>query len=104
MTPEKWHNLSKSDQILNIAAEFARAKYWLSKDDVDEVKNCLNRAFELIDLTIADSKWSRGLKELLRFRGLLAEFYIADNPSEHNFKQLFRALLNFDAQSALVKI
>lgn len=49
MTSEKWHNLSKSDQILNIAAEFSRAKNWLSKNDADEVKNCLNRAFELLE-------------------------------------------------------
>jgi len=31
MTPEKWQRLSKEEQILNIAAELSRAKFWLKE-------------------------------------------------------------------------
>lgn len=76
LTQKKWQQFSKETQILNIAAEFSRAKNWLAKNDNDEICNCLNRAFELIDLTVSDKKWQRGLKELLRLREILAEFYL----------------------------
>lgn len=104
LTLAKWSARPKATQILNIAAEFSRSKHWLDKNDYSEAKNCLNRAFELIDLTIADCKWRMGLKELLRFRELLADFYIRADKNLDYFKKLFRVWLNFDAQSAKVKI
>ena len=104
LTPAKWSAKPKITQILNIAAELSRSKHWIDKNDPHEIKNCLNRAFELIDLTIADCKWSNGLKELLRFRELLADFYIRADKDFDYFQKLFRVWLNFDAQSALVKI
>ena len=54
---KKWQSFSKEEQISNIAAELSRTKNWLAKNDKQEVLNCLNRVFELIDLTIQDTRW-----------------------------------------------
>jgi hypothetical protein len=104
LTLEKWQKFPKETQILNIASEFSRAKHWLGKKDKDEVLNCLDRAFELIDLTVNDFKWGDSLKELLRFRDILAEFYIKRNKELDEFIKIFQTFLNFNKFSSQVKI
>ena len=104
MTPEKWQKFSKEKQILNIAAELSRMKFWLEKKDKGQVLNCLNRAFELIDLTINTSRHQRDLKELLRFREVLSQFYIDKNKNISDFKKIFKTLLLLNKFTSLVKI
>ena len=104
LTLEKWRKFPKETQILNIAAEFSRAKNWLAKKDKSEVLNCLNRSFELIDLTVNDLKWKKSLKELLRFRDVLAEFYIKEDKKLDELVKIFKTLLNFNKFSSQVKI
>ncbi|MFA7385344.1 MAG: hypothetical protein WCZ99_00115 [Candidatus Paceibacterota bacterium] len=104
LNEEKWHNFSKETQILNIASEFSRAKNWLIKQDTPEVINCLERALELVDITINDKKWRNGLKELLRWRGLLAIFYLKKDKSLPEFLNLFKTLLFFNKFTSQIKI
>ncbi|KKQ68454.1 MAG: hypothetical protein A2626_00825 [Candidatus Nealsonbacteria bacterium RIFCSPHIGHO2_01_FULL_38_55] len=101
----RWNNYSKEIQILNIAAELSRTKNWLLKGDAKEAGNCLVRALELTDLTINDRKW-RGpcLKELLRWRGVLAEFYINQNKDVSHFLRLLRILLYFNKFTSQVEV
>lgn len=101
----KWQGFSREEQILNIAAEFSRAKSWLEENDEEEVLDCLNRAFELIDLTINDRRWrKRGIKELFRLRGVLAEFYIQKDKKLNEFLKIFKTLLMFSKFTSQVKI
>lgn len=100
----KWKKFSKENQLLNIASEFSRAKNWLAKNDENEFLNCLNRCFELIDLTINDYRWSKSLKELLRFREVLAEFYIKKEKNLKEFIKIFKVLLRFNKFTSLVKV
>ena len=108
LTAEKWQGFSKEDQILNIAAEFARAKNGMIDNDEKYVLDCLNRAFELLDLTINDPRWHRGLNELLRLRDVLAQFYIqvkqGNGEDLSEFKKIFRTLLMFTKFTSMVKI
>ena len=108
LTPEKWQGFSKEDQILNIGAEFARAKNGLVRNDDKQVLDCLNRAFELLDLTINDPRWHRGLNELLRIRDVLAQFYIqvkqGNSKGLNEFKKIFQTLLMFTKFTSMVKI
>ena len=100
MNQKKWNAFPKYIQILNIAAEFSRGKHWLQKKS--ELTHCLDRAFDLIDTTLNDSKWhTSGLRELLRFREQLANFYIQRD--KNHFFQLYKTLLLFTPQSARVK-
>ncbi len=104
LSAEKWQKFSKEDQILNIAAEFSRAKNWLAEGEKKQALDCLNRAFELLDLTINDPRWRRGLNELLRFRDVLAQFYIKKDKNTEEFKKIFRTLLMFTKFTSQVKI
>ncbi len=104
MTPEKWHQFPKEKQILNVAAEFSRVKFWLTKNNEKEVLNCLERALELLDLTISDPKWRRALGELLRLREVVCEFYIAKEKDINQFLKIFKTLLLFNKFTASVKI
>lgn len=104
LTSKKWQSLSQERQILNIAAEFSRAKNWLVKKQTNEVLYCLNRAFELIDLTINDPRWQKSLNELLRLREILANFYWQTNKNIKEFIKIFKALLLFNKISAQVII
>ena len=105
LTQEKWNGLPRSRQILNIASELQRALKRLSISP-DEFRLSLERAFELIDLTIEDRwKWSSGrLKELLRFREVMAEYYLSKNRNPDEMKKLLRLLLNFDPLGSTLQI
>ncbi len=101
----RWNNFTKEVQILNIASELSRTKHWLLDGDKKEAENCLIRALELTDLTINDRKWTGSfLKELLRWRGVLAEFYISQNKEIDHFIRLFGILLYFNKFTSQVKI
>lgn len=104
LTSKKWQALSQEKQILNIAAEFSRAKNWLAKKQINEFLNCLNRAFELIDLSINDPSWRNKLNELLRLREILAKFYWQKNKNIKEFIKIFKALLFLNKVSAQVII
>ncbi len=102
---KKWNKFSKSQQILMIANELNRAKNWIIKGDLDEVNNCYERAFELLDLTISLTTRKNLLKELLRFREIFALQYLnAKNPEDiqknlMKNQQLFNVLLSLNKVS-----
>lgn len=106
LTQERWNSFTKDKQILNIASELTRAKNRLKEKDEQYLQNSLDRALELIDLTIADNKkWQSGsLKELLMLRGVLGEFYAGINKNVSEFIKLIRVLLNFSKTTSVVEI
>ncbi|MFH1540480.1 MAG: hypothetical protein ABID79_01320 [Elusimicrobiota bacterium] len=99
LTEEKWLQFPLHKQILMIANELNRAKNWIIKNDSQEVKNCYERAFELIDLTVAVSTGKNLLREFLRFREILAQLYSEkENNAEMNQK-LYNVLLLLNKES-----
>ena len=105
LTVEKWASYPKHFQILSIAAEFARAKGAIGKQDIIETKKSYLRAIELLDLTIGDStKWQHAWKELLRFRELLGEAYCNKPRDEDYCLILYKQLLSWTPESHLVQI
>lgn len=97
LSPEKWSKFTPTQQILMIGNELNRAKNWLIKDDTKEANNCYERAFELLDLTIAMDYRRNLVKELLRAREVLAILYLGKNKKK-NIKLnnlLLDALLSF---------
>ena len=76
LTQEKWNKFSKKDQVLNIASELSRAGHWLGKEDFEKAKDCYERAFQLVDLTLNGDKWRDRRREIARFREVLAYLYL----------------------------
>lgn len=97
LTLKKWQKYEKYKQILSIAVEFNRAKNINSWDNTNEVKNCYERAYELLDLTIEDPRWQNSLKELLRFREIMGELYLKPNLELNN--KLYKILLTFEPKA-----
>ncbi|MDI6603095.1 MAG: hypothetical protein QME57_03200 [Patescibacteria group bacterium] len=77
---KRWQKLSFFEQMANIGSEIQRTINWRKKN-LEYSKLAFERALELIDLTITDKKnQKRGrLKELLRTRELLVDYFCFDN-------------------------
>lgn len=78
LTKEKWESLSIFEQMANMGAEFGRAENWKVKDKkLSEA--AFFRGLELLDTTITDKKNRKRLKELLRLREMLLDYFYFDN-------------------------
>jgi len=63
--------------------------------DIAENQNAIDRAFELLDLTIADSRWRSRLKEIVRTRELLADAMFGGKEYKTSLKDLDRYFFHF---------
>lgn len=75
----RWFQFSLVEQLANIGSDVIRTISWKNKGDVEYSKAALFRALELIDLTVADPKNRKRLKEILRMRELLVDYFLYDN-------------------------
>ncbi len=87
LTQKKFDQCDCRVQSLMIAAELARAKTWAIRGKDENLKPCLDRAFELIDLAINSPKWKEKQKELLYYRDSLASIY--EHPPHSPIFQIF---------------
>ncbi|TSC90576.1 MAG: hypothetical protein CEN92_448 [Candidatus Berkelbacteria bacterium Licking1014_96] len=78
LTPKRWFKMSIFEQMANVGSEVFRTISWRERD-----KNLSEKAFwralELIDLTVDDPKNKKRLKEILRAREALCDFFVGDN-------------------------
>jgi hypothetical protein len=104
MTPEKWGRFPVERQILMIGSEFGRAKNLLRDHAYTEVRQCYERAMELLDLCTTDQKWRSRLRELLRFRELLGELYLDLPVDDGRSMLLYRTLMNWSGETSRVEL
>ncbi len=74
----KWNKMSFFEQMANIGSEVSRTISWKKRND-DYSNKALDRALELLDLTIGDVRNRHRLKELVRLREVLADYFVFDN-------------------------
>ena len=76
----RWFELPTIEQFANIGVDVDRALRWRKKNDAERSREAFWRALELIDLTVADPKNSKGTKkEMLRAREMLVDYLDGDN-------------------------
>lgn len=75
---ERWSKFFLIEQMANIGAEIGRAINW-SKKNKKESQKFFERGLELLDLTIDDPQNRKRLKELLRVRECLVDYFCFDN-------------------------
>ncbi len=75
----RWQEFSFFEQMANVGSEVERTIRWREKNNADYARKAFERALELLDLTIADEKNKRRLKELLRVRETLADYFAFGN-------------------------
>jgi hypothetical protein len=79
----RWWQLSLADQLGNIGSEISRAVRWSGRN-ADLARGALERALELIDLTLDDPRHRASparLRELARTREVVVDFF--DGPNEY---------------------
>ncbi|MCK4326601.1 hypothetical protein KAW55_07595 [bacterium] len=75
----QWQKLSLVAQLANIGSEVERALKWKNKNNSKYFMLAFERALELIDLTASDKKNIKRLKELMRVREMLVDYFLYDN-------------------------
>ncbi|MBU2495056.1 MAG: hypothetical protein KJ935_00925 [Candidatus Omnitrophica bacterium] len=75
----RWEKLSFAEQMANIGSEVERALNWKSKNNVDYSQKAFERALELIDLTLENTKSFTRLKEIARAREALVDYFFGTN-------------------------
>lgn len=75
----RWKNFSFFEQMANVGSEVERAISWRNKGDKEYSRLAVERALELLDLTIDDSKNQKKLRELLRLREVLVDYFYSNN-------------------------
>lgn len=78
LAQDRWLKLSFFEQMANIGSEVERAIKWREKNK-DYFRLAFERALELLDLTADDIRNKSRLKELLRLREVLADYFCFDN-------------------------
>lgn len=75
----RWKNMSFCEQMANVGSEVERALNWREKNNLQYSQKALDRALELLDLTIANVQQKTYLKELTRIRETLLDFFVGEN-------------------------
>lgn len=75
----RWYELSFMEQMANIGSEVERTIKWRNKNNVEYSRLAFDRALELLDLTVAREKSRSHLKELLRLREILVDYFVFKN-------------------------
>lgn len=100
LTPERWSAFTLDQQILMICNEMNRGKRSIELGDRAELKRSYERVLRLVDLTL-EVQERRGLRrELLLWRGLIAEMYVQPEPDPAEHAAAFRALLLLTPEAA----
>jgi hypothetical protein len=93
LSPERWSAFTRGQQLLMIANEMNRATRFTGIDDAANLHRCYERVLRLVDLTVEVNDARSLRRELLRWRDLIAELYLAQKPEPSLHRAAFRALL-----------
>lgn len=95
----RFDSFPSHQQIIMVCNELNRAQN--QRQDPAEYQNCLERALELMGFLIADHKWQGKLKEVLRGRDIVAQYYLEPPQST---ARLQRVLLQLDIEASRLLI
>jgi len=78
LSPDRWRTLSFCEQMANIGSEVSRAISWRPKNE-EFSRLAMERALELLDLTLEIAATPARLKELARVRETLVDYFFFGN-------------------------
>ena len=97
----RWFQLSLIEQLANIGSDVIRTIDWKKKGDLQLSRDAFYRALELIDLTIADPKNRKRLKEIVRTREALVDHFVYDNEYHTTDEIWYNYFYDFNYAAAL---
>ncbi len=95
---KRWWEFSIEDQLGNVGSDVYRAFQWQKKGNCEYFQGALDRALELMDLTIQDPRWKKRLRELCRVREMICDYFLGTN----EFKSTPESLQNYFDYFALI--
>lgn len=75
----RWFEFSLIEQMANVGSEVIRCINWKNKGNLNYANMAFERALELFDLTMEDSKNIGRFREIARAREIFADFFAGDN-------------------------
>lgn len=91
----RWNELSLLEQMGHIGSEVERALQWKKKNHPEFCRRALERALELLDLTLGSPKNRLRLKEVARTREIVVDFFYGENRFQTSGEFLSRYFLQF---------
>lgn len=89
MILKEWQKLSLAEQLGNIGSEVSRAMKWQEKDQ-KIFEGAIERALELFDLTLEDSRWQGRRWEIARAREVFGDAIYGGKLYQTTFIDLIR--------------
>jgi hypothetical protein len=97
----RWFKLSLVEQLANVGSDVYRTIQWKNKGESEYSQNAFERVLELIDLTVADPKNKGRLREVLRVREALVDYFVYDNEYSSTDEAWQNYFYNFNYAAAL---
>ncbi len=94
LADDRWRRLTFAEQMGNVGSEVSRALRWRGRDQA-LFEGAMERALELLDLTIEDPRWRRRLKEVVRARELLCDALFGGSEYGSSLADLDRYFFQF---------
>ncbi len=91
--------LTPGQRILSVAAEMHRARNWMERRDLEEMRRCYARALDLMDRLCGLADRPKALGEYRRWRELTAGLFIREIPSMEEHKLLEDTLILLHPES-----
>ena len=96
----RWAQFSLAQQILMIANEMVRGTAQLAPDRAASRVLYYERVLRLVDLTVEVQPRRTLRRELLRWRGLVAELFLDPDPQPERHRAALRCLLQLHPEAA----
>ena len=96
MAAGRWYTFTLAEQMGNIGSEVHRAIMWRGRNEEKNFQNAFERALELFDLTLDDTRWNAPRKrEIGRAREVFCDALWGDNEYKTNLASLDNYFLQF---------
>ena len=99
----RWFELPLIEQMANVGCDIDRAIRWKNRGDEIYSQDALERAFNLLNLTIQDPKNRKRLKELGRIREVLLDYFMGDNIYSYTDEAFHKYFMDYNYLVAIQK-
>jgi len=99
----RWNELALMEQLGHVGSEVERALKWRGKNNPGFSMNAVDRALELLDLTIAAPGNRLRLKELCRSREVVVDFFCGENQYPSSEESLRAYFFHFACAARLAR-
>lgn len=99
----RWFELSLVEQLANVGCDIDRAIRWKNREEEVYSHDALKRAFDLLFLTIKDPKNKKRLKEVMRVKELLLDYFMGNNEYSSSDEMWHKYFMDYNYMAAIAR-